>query len=83
MTTAGGIGALALGLAIIDERVREHVVGLASGRGPSGELVSAGERLAELARVTLLAVREQSIEHAPLTLFALVALVLFTLMLRS
>jgi hypothetical protein len=33
--------------------------------------------------VALQAIRDQSMEHAPLTVFAIVALVLFALMLRS
>ena len=82
-TTAAGLAALGVGLAVIDPRVREHVAALASGRGPGDELLSAGDRVYDLVSVALHAVRDQSIEHAPLTLFALAALVLFTLMLRS
>jgi hypothetical protein len=82
-TTAAGLATLGVGLAVIDPRVREHVAALASGRGPGDELVTASERTRDLVYVALDAVRDQSIEHAPLTLFALAALVLFTLMLRS
>jgi hypothetical protein len=83
VTTAAGLGVLGVGLAVIDPRVREHVASLASGRGPGDELVSAGDRVRDLVYVAIDAVRDQSIEHAPLTLFALAALVLFTLMLRT
>jgi hypothetical protein len=83
VTTGAGIGAIVVGLAVIDERVRAEIGGLISGRGAPGQIVSAGERVQDLGLVALHAVRDQSIEHAPLTLFALVALVLFALMLRS
>jgi hypothetical protein len=82
-TTGAGAVALVIGLAAIDERVHEEVSALVTGRAGSGELLSFGARLQELAFVALQAVRDQSIEHAPLTLFALAALVLFLLMLRT
>ena len=49
----------------------------------SGEIAGFGGRMQELGLIAMQAVRDQSIEHAPLTLFALVALVLFTLMIRT
>jgi hypothetical protein len=51
--------------------------------GRTGDIAGFGGRVQELGLVAMQAVRDQSIEHAPLTLFALVALVLFALMLRS
>jgi hypothetical protein len=83
ITTGAGACAILVGLAIIDDRVRAEIAGLASGRAGAGELQSAGLRIRELGLVVLYAVRDQSIEHAPLTLFALAALVLFVLMLRT
>ncbi len=83
VTSAAGIGAIVAGLVVIDPRVREQAAMLASGRGPTGEFSSVGVRMQELGLVAMQAVRDQSIEHAPLTLFALAALVLFVLMLRT
>lgn len=83
VTTSAGIGAIVVGLAIIDERVRSEVAALAAGRASTGELSGVGARIYDLGIVALQAVRDQSIEHAPLTLFALVALMLFVLMLRT
>lgn len=83
VTSAAGIGAILVGLVVIDPRVREQAMALARGKGPTGEFASAGERVQELGYIALQAVRDQSIEHAPLTLFALAALVLFVLMLRT
>lgn len=83
VTSAAGIVAIAAGLLVIDPRVREQAAALARGRGPTSEFMSVGERMQDLGLVALEAVRDQSIEHAPLTLFALAALVLFVLMLRT
>jgi len=83
ITTGAGVCAIVVGLAVIDERVRSEVAALVSGHGGSGEIASFGGRIQELGMIALQAVRDQSIEHAPLTLFALVALVLFSLMLRT
>ena len=83
ITTGAGGCVIVLGLAIIDERVRTEVAALASGRAGSGEFASVGSRVQDLGLLALHAVRDQSIEHAPLTLFALAALVLFVLMIRT
>ncbi|HUR33693.1 MAG TPA: hypothetical protein VM032_07845 [Vicinamibacterales bacterium] len=83
ITTSAGIAAIVTGLAVIDERVRGEVAALASGHARAGDIAGVGGRMQELGLVALYAVRDQSIEHAPLTLFALVALVLFVLMLRT
>jgi hypothetical protein len=83
VTAIGGICALVVGLAATDPRVREQLAGLASGRRPSGELVSAAARIEDLALVALHAVRDQSIEHAPLTIFVLAAALLLVFMLRT
>jgi hypothetical protein len=83
ITTGAGLSAIVVGLAVIDERVRSEVAAAISGRAGSGELVGFGERVQELGVIALQAIRDQSIEHAPLTLFALAALVLFVLMLRT
>jgi hypothetical protein len=83
VTAIGGVCALVIGLAAIDGRVREQLMQLASGRAPSGELVTAGERVQDLVLTMLQVVRDQSIEHAALTIFALGALVLVLVMLRT
>ncbi len=82
LTAAGSVGALIAGLAVIDPRVRDEIASLFS-QGSSGELVETGTRVKEIVSVLLLAVRDQSIEHAPLVIFTLAALVLVTFMLRT
>ena len=83
LTAAAGVTAVLIGLAVIDGRVQDRLATLFSGRGPTGELLSEGARLQELGTAILQAVRDQSIEHAPLTIFALAAAVLVLFMLRT
>ena len=83
ITTGAGLCAIVTGLAVIDERVRSEVAALVSGHGGTGQLAGFGGRIQELGLIAMQAVRDQSIEHAPLTLFALVALILFVLMFRT
>jgi hypothetical protein len=79
---AAGVTGVVMGLAAIDPRVREAVASGISGRMPAGDVGSAGARIQQLAMVIFDAVRDQSIEHAPLTIFALAAVVLLLFMLR-
>lgn len=85
IAAAGGVMALVAGLAMIDGRVRDQVGLVLRGRpaGASDELATIGERLQDLLLVAVQAVRNQSIEHAPLVIFTLAALVLVLFMLRT
>jgi hypothetical protein len=67
-------------LASVDERVRErfgYVVSSGDGLAPWGD------RLADLGAALMSAVRYQSIENAPLVIFASVGVVLVFFMFRS
>ena len=81
-TAMGGALALVLGLAVIDDRVRDAIGRLASGRAPAGELATVGDRFQDLLGIAMQAIRDQSIENAPLVIFALAALVLVAFMTR-
>jgi len=83
LTAIGGLCALLVGLALVDERVRDRLARLASSRTASGEIASAGAKLQELVEIVALAVRDQSIEQAPLVIFSLAAIVLLLFMLRT
>jgi hypothetical protein len=83
LPAAGGVAALIAGLAAIDERVRDQIVMLVRGGGPSREIVTVGNRFQELVMILVQAVRDQSIEHAPLVIFALAAMILVLFMLRT
>jgi hypothetical protein len=74
---------LAGGMALMDERVRYAIVHLADGNGPTGELAQAHSNIEETARLIVDVIREQSIEHAPLTVFAIGALALVLFMTRT
>lgn len=78
----GGVLAVLIGLAAIDGDVREGMVGLFRGGG-SAELTTGGYYLRNLTSIVIVAVREQSLEHAPLVIFALAATVLTIFMLRT
>jgi hypothetical protein len=83
MTAVAGFTALAVSLAAIDERVRDQLALMINGRGPSAEVISAGNQINGLISVVAQAIRDQSMEHAPLVIFALAALVLVLFMLRT
>ena len=82
-TAAASVTTLVIGLAALDDRVRYQLAHLFSGRGPSGEMVTAREYLENLLSVVVQTVRDQSMERAPLVIFALAAVVLVLFMLRT
>ena len=81
--TAGGLCALLIGLAAIDERVREQIARAFASRGPADEIATFGSRVNDMAMIAAQAMRDQSIEHAPLVIFALTAGILLVLMTRT
>jgi hypothetical protein len=83
VTAIVSLTCLVIGLAAIDGRVREQLAWLLNGGGPSREMVSAGSKVESLVAVFAAAVRDQSMEHAALVIFALAALVLVLFMLRT
>jgi hypothetical protein len=83
VTSLAGICAVVVALAAIDSRVRDQVSAILSGRAPSGELVTITQGFESFAYTVLQAVRDQSIEHAALTIFALGAMVLLLFMMRT
>lgn len=83
LISVGALVALVLMLAAFDGRVREQIsLRLGSGRA-STQVASAGVMIRDLSSVVADAVRDQSIEHAPLVIFVLAATVLVLFMLRT
>lgn len=81
LISAGAMLILLLVLVSVDDRVRERVSALAT---PSrSELVSAGTMVGEVLAVVVRAARDQSVEHAPMMIFAVAATVLVLCMLRT
>ena len=80
--SAGTVVVLLLVLIAFDDRVRERF-----SRGvvtdPSGQLSGAERRLGDVTSVIVGAARDQSIQHAPLLIFALASAVLVLFMLRT
>ena len=69
-------------LAAMDERMRKEVMLRVNGDA-SAQIASATATVNSLAAVVIDAVRDQSIEHAPLVIFVLLAGVLLLFMLRT
>ena len=68
------------GLVCVDPRVRERFGALVYG---GDGISSAGDRATDLGQALLSALRYQSIENAPLLIFATVGAVLFVFMVRT
>ena len=83
LTAAGGLCALLIGLAVIDDRVRDQIARVFARQGPTPEMASVGSRLEEMAAIVAHAMRDQSIEHAPMVIFAVAAMVLVLFMTRT
>jgi hypothetical protein len=81
LMSAGAVAVLLLTLVAVDGRVRDEVSRRIAR--PSVALAGAGQQVRDLTSVIAEAVRDQSLAHAPLLLFALAATVLVLLMLRT
>ncbi|HEX9368340.1 MAG TPA: hypothetical protein VF921_17045 [Vicinamibacterales bacterium] len=79
--SAAVFGGVLFALVSVDPRVHDHVADLFGGSGVSvGPL---GGRLSELGSALWMAARSQSMDNAPLLVFATVGAVLTVFMLRS
>lgn len=74
------LGIVLGGLVSVDERVRDRLSALVHG---DGALSPWGERAGDLGNELWTAVRHQSLENAPLLVFATVGCVLFVFMFRT
>ena len=81
LMSAGTVGVLLLVLVAADSRVRDEISRRVAR--PSVELADAGQHVRDLTSIIAEAARHQSLEHAPLLIFALAATVLVLLMLRT
>lgn len=83
LISVGMLGVLIAMLASFDPRVREQISLRVSAGQPAAQVANAEATVRNLASVVFIAAREQSIEHAPLVIFVLLATVLFLFMLRT
>ena len=82
LAATGGVLALVICLAAIDEDIRAQVTQVLHGRAPAQRTAVVTDAR-ELSLVIVQAVHDQTIEHAPLALFAFSATVLVLFMLRT
>ena len=80
VVSAAVFGVLLLILVSFDERVRDRVTAIVTG---GQGLSTMGERSGDLGGALITAVKYQSIENAPLLLFATAGAVLFVFMLKT
>ena len=83
LISIGALATLLATLVLVDDRVREQVSMRFSGRPPASELADAGSRIGDVANVVMLALRDRGLEHGPMLIFALAAIVLVLFMLRT
>jgi hypothetical protein len=83
LTAISGLVALVGTLAFVDARVRDQLAALFTSRGPTDEVRAFGEQLETLGLIVVEAVRDQSLDHAPMVIFAIAALVLVLFMTRT
>lgn len=79
--SVGALGALLTTIVLMNDRVREQMSLRFSGRTVTDELHSAGVHAHEIADVVMMAARDHGLEHGPVVLFAIAAVVLVVLML--
>ena len=82
LMSAGVLALLLVTLVAIDPRVKEQVY-LRWSAPSTAQISTAGASVRDMTSVVLDAVRDQSLEHAPLLIFGLVATVLVMSMLRT
>jgi hypothetical protein len=70
-------------LAALDTRVRDQILGRVGAGQPAVQIANAESTVRNLASIVFSAARDQSIEHAPLVIFVLLATVLLLFMLRT
>ena len=83
LAAIGSLAAVGVGMAVMDDRVRVQMTRIICGEGTSPEVESYARHVNDVMLTALDAVRDQSMDHAPLTIFALAATVLLLFILRT
>jgi len=83
LLSIGTLVVILLVLIGIDDRVRDQFSMHFLSSRPSVQLAAAGEQARDLTTVIAEVAHDQSVAHAPLLIFALVAVVLVLFMLRT
>ena len=82
LISAAALVVLLIGLVAIDDRVRERVELVIQTGDLSSGFESATSMASDVADVLVMAVRDQSLDHAPLAVFVVAATALVLAMLR-
>ena len=82
LISVGAVMLLLAALVAMDNRVRDYVFNTARGVTPDGA-ADAGARLGDLGSILLAAARDQSLAYGPLAIFAVVAVLLVVMMVRT
>jgi hypothetical protein len=82
LLSIGALAILLIALVCVDDRVREQI-SLRLSDHPSAQLETARVEVQGLSSVLFRALRDQSIDHAPLMIFVFSASVLFIFMIRT
>jgi hypothetical protein len=83
LISLGALVLLLVALVSIDDRVRERVTQLLTSPPSSAEIAGAGVQIENVSVVLFRAARNQSVDHAPLVIFSVAAVVLVLFMLRT
>ena len=83
LAAIGSLAAVGVGMAVMNDRVRVQMTRIICGEGASPEVVSYAQHVNGAVLTALDTVRDQGMDHAPLTIFALAATVLLLFMLRT
>ena len=75
--------ALLVALVSVDDRVRERVASVVGTTPNTSQLVGAGREISSLVTLVFDALKDQSVAHAPLVIFAVAATVLVLFMVRT
>jgi hypothetical protein len=81
MISVGALGALLTTIVLMNDRVREQMSMRFSGRTVSDELHTVSVHARAIAGIVMMAARDHGLEHGPVVLFAIAAVVLVVLML--
>jgi hypothetical protein len=79
LISLGAVGGLIAILVSVDDRVREYAERMLTWPSMS----AAGDRATDLGSVLLIALRDQTVNHAPLAIFVVAGVALFLFMFRT
>jgi hypothetical protein len=83
LISLGAVVLLLVALVSIDHRLKEKVEGLVMTPPNSSEIAGVGAQIQNVSTVVYKAARDHSVEHAPMVIFGVAAVVLVGFMLRT